>query len=69
MRENDQSLVRILQVAAYIVLVAWGIRAASQVLVLLFMGITGAYGFLPLPNWLMKRFNVGKHAAMALMGT
>ena len=64
---------RLLQATACVIIIMWGIRAASQLLVPILMGLLLAYSFLPLPNWLKKRFNLGKNAAIALavamMGT
>lgn len=66
-------MLRSLQVAVYIVILMWGIRTASDLLVILLMALVFAYAFAPLPQWLMRRFGIGKAAALmltlALLGT
>lgn len=59
---------RFLLGSACVVIIMWGIWAASQFLVPVFMGLLIAYSFLPLPSWLMKRFSLRKNAAIALVG-
>ena len=59
---------RFLQGSACVVIILWGVRAASSFLVPVLMGLLIAYSVLPLPTWLMKRFNVRKPAAIALVG-
>ena len=59
---------RFLQGSACVVMILWGVRAASGFLVPVFMGLLIAYSFLPLPNWLMRRFRLRKSAAIALVG-
>jgi predicted PurR-regulated permease PerM len=66
MTGKDQSLVRPLVGAACIVIVAWGIRAASHVLLLILISLFLAYAAVPFPRWLMKRFKLGTSAALAL---
>jgi len=51
---------------AYVVIVMWGIKAASYLLVLIAMALLLAYAFVPLPQWLMSHFRLRKVAAMAL---
>jgi predicted PurR-regulated permease PerM len=62
-----------LQAVAYIVILMWGIRAASHLLVVLLMALVFAYAFVPLPHWLIKRLRIGKTSALlltlALLGT
>jgi AI-2 transport protein TqsA len=60
------TMFRLLQGVAYAVIVMWGIRAASHLLVLIAMALLLAYAFVPLPQWLMHHFRLRKTAAMAL---
>ena len=57
---------RALQVAAYLVIIMWAIRAASELLVILLTALVLAYAFVPLPQWLMRRFRLGKTVALVL---
>src|SRR5260370_13777146 len=57
---------RALQVAAYLVIIMWAIRAASELLVILLTALVLAYAFVPLPQWLMQRFRMGKTVALVL---
>lgn len=66
MRGNDLSTTSFLQAAAYIVIVAWGIRTASHILVLFLISVLLAYAMLPLPSWLRRRFKLRKNAAVGL---
>ena len=66
MTENNQSFMRPLVAAACIVIVAWGIRAASHVLLVLLISLFFAYMIVPLPRWLIRRFKVTTRAALAL---
>ena len=59
---------RLLQGSACVVIIMWGVRAASELLVPAFVGLLIAYAFLPLPTWLMRRFGLRKRAAIALVG-
>jgi len=69
MSEPVQSVAgRLLQAAAYIVIVAWGIRAASHIVYLILVALLFAYVFLPFPKWLMHRFRIRQSAAIALTG-
>ena len=54
----DGSAARPLQVSAYVVIVAWGIRAASEILSIVLLSMLLAYAYLPLPKWLMRRFHL-----------
>jgi AI-2 transport protein TqsA len=62
-----------LQGIACVVIIMWGIRTASHLLVVLLMALVFAYAFVPLPQWLIQRLRVGKSAALlltlALLGT
>ena len=62
----DGSPLRLLQVAAYVVIVAWGIRTASEILSIVLLSMLLAYAYLPLPKWLMHRFHLRKGVAISL---
>jgi predicted PurR-regulated permease PerM len=66
-------ILRSLQGAACLVIIMWAIQAASHLLVILLMALVLAYAFVPLPQWLMRRFRLRKIAALvltvALLGT
>jgi AI-2 transport protein TqsA len=66
-------MLRSLQGAACVVLIMWAIITASHLLVLFLMALLFAYAFIPLPQWLMHRFRLGKTAALlltvAILGT
>lgn len=66
MSGNAQSTMRVLQTAAYIVIVAWGIRAASHVISVVLISLLLAFVILPLPKWLTSRFRVRKSVAIVL---
>ena len=55
---------RYLQVAAYIVIVAWGIRTASHMLSVILIALLLTYAILPFPKWLMRRFRLRKTLAI-----
>jgi AI-2 transport protein TqsA len=57
---------RVLQAAAYVVLVAWGIRETSHILNLVLIALLAAYVFLPFPQWLMHRFRLRQSLAITL---
>jgi AI-2 transport protein TqsA len=57
---------RFLQWVAVVVIILWAIKVASGVLVPLVMALVLAYAFVPLPQWLMQRFRLGKGAALTL---
>ena len=57
---------RFLQSAAYAVIVAWGIRAASHILSVILIALLLAYVIRPLPDWLMHRFRLRKSLALVL---
>ena len=57
---------RFLQSAAYAVIVAWGIRAASHILSVVLIALLLAYVIRPLPDWLMHRFRFRKSLALVL---
>jgi len=63
---DEISISRVLQVSAYVVIVAWGIRAASDILSIVLLSLLWAYAILPFPRWLMRRFRHEKRPALAL---
>ena len=62
----DGSPLRVLEVSAYVVIVAWGIRAASEILSVVLLSLFFAFVYLPLPKWLIRRFHLRKGAAISL---
>jgi AI-2 transport protein TqsA len=64
---SPSPILRFLQGAACIVIIIWGIRAASTILGPLLLGLLLAYAVVPFPKLLMRRFKVSKSAAIALM--
>ena len=62
----DGSPLRVLEVSAYVVIVAWGIRAASEILSIVLLSLFFAFVYLPLPKWLIRRFRLRKGAAISL---
>lgn len=63
---NDQSTMRVLQAAACVVVIAWGIKAASHILSIIFIALLLSYVILPFPKWLMRRFHFPKGLAIPL---
>ncbi len=57
---------RALQVAACVVIICWGARAASSILGPLLISIVLAYAVVPFPHWLMRRFKFPKSVAIAI---
>jgi len=57
-----------LLVAACIVIVSAGIKAASDVLSLILLGFLLAYSALPLVKWMMHRFRLRKTVALVIAG-
>ena len=62
----SQPMMRRLEGVACIVIIMWGIRTASHLLVILLMALVFAYAFVPLPHWLMQSLRTGKTAALLL---
>jgi AI-2 transport protein TqsA len=60
------STLRLLQIAAYVVIVAWGIRAASEIFSIVLLSMLLAFAYLPFPNWLMRRFHLRRGVAISL---
>jgi len=62
----DTSPVRSLEILAYIVIIGWGITAASEIISVILFSLLLAYAYLPFPNWLMHRFQVRKSMAISI---
>jgi predicted PurR-regulated permease PerM len=62
----EGSPLRVLEVSAYVVIVAWGIREASEILSVVLLALLLAFAYLPLPKWLMRRFHLRRGAAVSL---
>ena len=69
MQGNDQSVMRVLQAAAFAVVVAWGIKAASHILSVVLIALLLTYAILPFPKWLMRRFRLHRVFAIILTVT
>jgi AI-2 transport protein TqsA len=63
--ESQSGPQRFLQTAACLVVVAWGVAAASGVITTILLALLLAYSVLPLPRWIMRRFKSGKAGAIA----
>jgi predicted PurR-regulated permease PerM len=57
---------RYLHAAACIVIVLWGIKAASEIIWPVLIALLVAYCILPLPTWLLQRFKLGKSVVIFL---
>lgn len=66
MPENKPASLLLLEVSAYAVIVAFGIRYASGILSLVLISLLLAYAILPFPTWLRRRHGVSKGSAMVL---
>lgn len=64
MRGDDPLIVGDLRIAAYVVIVGWGITVASHILAVVLLSLLFAYILLPLPKWLMHRHHVRKNQAI-----
>jgi len=71
--EGVSGLLRFLLGTACLVIILWGTARASHLIVLVLLGILLACSALPLPEWFMHRFKLGKNTAIglgvALVGT
>lgn len=65
----SSSPLRLLQAAAYVVVVAWGIKATSHLLSVILIALLLTYVILPFPKWLMHRFRLPKSLAIVLTVT
>jgi AI-2 transport protein TqsA len=64
MRIDNNQGPEALKIAACVVIVAYGIRAASHLLSLLLLSLLLTYAILPLARWLVQRFHFRKGAAI-----
>jgi AI-2 transport protein TqsA len=60
----SQPMLRLLLGLACLVIILWGVRQASHLIVLALLGILLACSFLPLHEWLMNRFKLRKSTAI-----
>ena len=60
------SMLRSLQAVACLIIIMWAIRGASHLLVILLLALMLAYAFVAVPQWLMRRFQLGKALALTL---
>ena len=61
--DNTQGI-QTLKIAAYGVVVIYGIRMASNILSILLISLLLTYAILPLPQWLVRRFHFHKSTAL-----
>lgn len=70
---ESSSMLPLLQGIACIVIILWGVSRTSHLVALVLLSILLACCNLPLPEWIMRRFKLGKGAgiglAAALIGT
>ncbi len=64
MGNDDHNAVQALKIAAFVVIVAWGVRMSSHVLSIVLLSLLLAYAILPFPLWLVRRFHFPKSAAL-----
>jgi len=64
MGNNQNDGLQTLRIAAYAVVVAYGIRASSHILSILLLSLLLAYAILPLPQWFVNRFRVRQSTAL-----
>jgi len=62
--DNNQEL-EALKIAAYVVIVAYGIHMASHLVSILLLSLLYTYALLPFPQWLVRRFHFHKNAALS----
>ena len=60
-------LLRVLLGAACAVIILWGVRAFSEILGPLLLGVNLAWAVAPFPQWLMRRFRLSTGRAAAVM--
>lgn len=63
---SQSSPLSLLQAAACVVILLWGIRTTASILGPLLLGLMLAYAILPFPTWLMSRFKLSKRRATTL---
>ena len=64
MGNDSHQGIQTLRVAAYAVIVAYGIHIASHLIGILLISLLLTYAILPFPQWLVRRFNFPKSAAL-----
>lgn len=65
METKQESLRKLLQTAAYVAILAWGIRAAAYPISVVLIALLLAYSALPLPQWLIHRFRLRRGGAVS----
>ena len=64
--ENDNHPgIQTLQIAACIVIVAYGLRMVSHILSILLLSLLLTYSIIPFPQWLIRRFHFHRGIALA----
>jgi predicted PurR-regulated permease PerM len=66
MPRDNASILRDLRTAAYVVVVAAGIRASSEIVSIVLISLLLAYALLPFPSWCMHRFGLRRTSAIVL---
>ena len=64
--QGPSPMLPLLKTVACIVIILWGISRTSHLVALILLSILLACSFLPLPEWFMQRFKLGKNAAIGL---
>ena len=64
MRKNNHPGVQALKIAAYAVIVAYGIQMVSHLLSILLLAVLLTYAILPFPQWLVHRFHFHRSTAL-----
>lgn len=64
METRQESVRKLLQTAAYVAILAWGIRTASYPISVVLIALLLAYSALPLPQWFIRRFRLGRSVAL-----
>jgi AI-2 transport protein TqsA len=65
MQTKQESVRKLLQTAAYVAILAWGIRSAAYPISVVLMALLLAYIALPLPQWFIRRFRLGPVLAIS----
>ena len=63
---NEERLTRSLYASACLIIVAWGVRAASHVILILLISLFLAYVMVPFPRWLIKRYKIQMRPALGM---
>jgi len=64
MEAKQESVRKLLQAAAYVAILAWGIRSAAYPISVVLIALLLAYSALPLPQWFIRRFRLGRDVAL-----